>query len=115
MAENFDLRQSLKSLDVKLRNKELGEIQFNSIVLPILLKIRDIEALSFLSRQDGFVINQDDYVSFLRLALAERWIQGLKTFLLSHTSQFYFQSLNFSQRRQLLQELVKSITSISDV
>ena len=50
LVENFDLRQSLIKLDLKLVNEHVGEIRFQSLVLAILLKIKDNEALSFLGR-----------------------------------------------------------------
>lgn len=115
LTENFDLRQSLRKIDLTLIHESLGALKFNSFALPILLKIKDNEALSFLCRQDGFVISQEDMVSFLRWALADRWLQGLKTFLLSYTAQFYFQSLTFSQRRDLVAQIISQISSQSDI
>ena len=74
LVENYDLRQSLGRYDLEIRHEELGLLQFNSLVLAILLRIKDNEALSFLSRQDGFILSQEDFSCFLRWALSDRWL-----------------------------------------
>ena len=50
LIENFDLRQSLKELDLIIRHESGVDLSFRSLVLAILLKIKDNEALSFLTR-----------------------------------------------------------------
>jgi len=46
--------------------------------------------------------------------MADRWIAGVKTFLLSETAQFYFSALNFEEQRLLVERIIKMINDIED-
>ena len=62
---------------------EHGEYTFKSWMMPLLLKIKDIEALNVVVKQPGFVFSKVDLNSFVTYAFNDRWIQGLKAFLTS--------------------------------
>ncbi len=50
LVENYDLRQSLREIELVFKHETLGESPIKSLILLILLKIKDNEALSFLTR-----------------------------------------------------------------
>lgn len=78
------------------------------------MKVKDVEALSFLARQDAFVITQQDLTSFVSMALNEKWLAGVKTFLNSPTAAFYFTSLTFEEERLMVERIVKFVSHIED-
>jgi secreted Zn-dependent insulinase-like peptidase len=48
-------------------------------------------------------------------ALAENWIQGLRTFLWSNIAQFYFTALSWDSQRAIIERIFRSIVEIDDV
>lgn len=47
------VRQNLAPLDVIIRKNEY-ELPFNHLILPVLLKVKDVDSLTFLLKQPGF-------------------------------------------------------------
>ncbi len=99
----------MSTLDIVVKSHDGAEYPFKNIILPILIKVKDVEALSFLTRQDGFVITQQDLISFISMALNEKWLAGAKTFLNSSTAAFYFTSLTFEEERLSVERIVKFV------
>ena len=64
----------MKNLDIIVKQDHHGEFPYKTLIMPILLKIKDNEALSFLTRQDGFVFTTSDLNSFITMALADKWL-----------------------------------------
>lgn len=115
LVERFGVRRSMRSLDVNFKHDKHGEFPFKNILLPILLKQKDVDALSFLSHKTrDFVLTAQDLQSFVSLSLAENWTIGLKTFLLSETAHFYFNQLGFDEQRLLIERVIKSIEDVED-
>lgn len=82
--------------------------------MPILAKVKDVEALSFLARQDGFVFTAQDLNSFISMALSEKWLQGVKTFLTSPSASFYFTALSFEEQKLMIERIVKFVSNVDD-
>jgi hypothetical protein len=115
LVSQYQFRQSMKQLDIVVRQDQYGgEYPFKNLVVPILAKIKDVEALSFLTRQDGFYITSQDFNSFISMTLAEKWLAGTKTFLQSPAAQFVFQTLTFDEKKLLIERIVKYISDIED-
>jgi hypothetical protein len=91
LVERYGVRKCMRSFDLSFKHETLGEYPFKNILIPILMKTKDVDALSLLSHKaKDFIISTQDLNSFISLSLAERWLAGLKTFLISETAQFYF-------------------------
>lgn len=50
------MRQYMKPMDLVVRHGAHEEFPFKNLVMPVLAKVKDLEALSFLTRHDGFVV-----------------------------------------------------------
>lgn len=84
LVERYGLRKSMRNIDLIFKHDIYGEFAFKNIMFPVLLKLKDTDALAYLSnKRKDFVISTQDLNSFVSLALQEKWVIGLKTFLLS--------------------------------
>ena len=100
-------------LDIIVRAPH-GEYPFKNLMMPVLLKIKDTDMLTFLLKQGGFVFGSGDLHSFVSYALNERWLQGLKVFLTALTTQFFFSALPFNDQRILVERLISAVQDIED-
>lgn len=114
LVSEYRLRQSLKNLDIVVRTSDGAEYPFKTLIMPILAKVKDVEALSFLARQDGFVFTAQDLNSFINMALSEKWLQGVKTFLASPSAAFYFTALSFEEQKLMVERIVKFVSNVDD-
>jgi hypothetical protein len=115
LVQEHGLRPSMKQLDIVVRLDQYGgEYPFKNLIVPILAKIKDVEALSFLTRQDGFYITTQDLNSFVNMTLAEKWLAGTKTFLQSPAAQFVFQTQTFDEQKFMVERILKQISDIED-
>ena len=74
LVEKFGVRRSMRNIDLIFRHETLGEYGFKNLILPILLKIKDTDALSYLTNKvKDFVITNQDLSSFVNLSLQDRW------------------------------------------
>lgn len=89
LVDKFGIRQSLQPLDIIVRTAE-GEYPFKTLIMPILLKIKDVDSLNFLLKQPGFFFHTQDFNSFVTYAFEEKWLPGLKHFLASPSAHFFF-------------------------
>jgi len=108
------MRQYMKPIDVVVRHGDHEEYPFRNLIVPILAKVKDLEAVSFLARHDGFVVSAQDLNSFVSMALSDRWLPGLKAFLQSAAAQFAFQALPFEEQRILVERVCKYIADVDD-
>ena len=69
-----------------MRHGVLGEFPFENLALPLILKKKDNDTLNYVANLKGFYFNNEDYHSFITIALLERWYTGLKTFLWSSSA-----------------------------
>ena len=83
--------------------------------MPLILKGKDNDILSFLLKTDGFVFTSSDFSSFISQAIYERWTQGLRTFLYSNAVQFFFSSLTWEEQRSNIDYIIRAIFSIDEV
>lgn len=114
LVQEFGIRQSMKPIEIIVRHENAGEYAFKNLMIAILAKLKDVEALSFVTRQDGFVLTTQDLNSFLSITLHERWLGGVKAFLASPVAQFYFTVLSFEEQKLLVERIVKAINDIED-
>lgn len=56
LVEKFGFRQAMKNLEIIVRS-EIGEFPFKNLMVPILLKVKDNEILSYVLKQQGFVLS----------------------------------------------------------
>jgi hypothetical protein len=116
LVANYGLmRQYMKPLDIVVKHGDQEELPFKHLIMPVLAKVKDPEALSFLTRHDGFVISAQDLNSFINMTLADRWLAGLKTFLQSPAAHFAFSAMPFEEQRILVERLCKHIADIDDI
>jgi len=102
LSNSFGLRQALGRRQVGVYNASVGKWNFDNLAFPILLKTRDNAMLNFLLGHPGFVFSYGDFESFITLAIAENWIEGLRTFLLSGAGQFFFSALNAGSEQYIV-------------
>jgi ABC-type branched-subunit amino acid transport system ATPase component len=88
---------------------------FDSLVLPVLLKTKDLEALNFLVKQLCFVVTLTDLQSFAVWAIAENWVQGLKALFSSSAAQIAFQSADQITQHEFLKNILDAVTEVKDV
>lgn len=50
LIQDYGMRQSMKNGDFIVRHEQYGEFNFKNLILPLLLKVKDVEALSLLTR-----------------------------------------------------------------
>lgn len=54
--------------------EDKNEYPYNSLLLPILMKTKDIQALEYLVKNEGFIFTQQDFASFVSAAIKAKWI-----------------------------------------
>ena len=83
LVETYGLRPSVKKVDIIVRRPQThgGEYPFNQWLLPICLKIKDLDTLTYILRQPGLYFTPQDMQSFITYAIEDQWIAGLKVFL----------------------------------
>jgi len=86
---------------------------FKQWMLPVLLKTRDLESLTFLMKQPDCLLHPQDFTSFV--LLASPWLPGMRAFLASKAAHFTFQS-RMSHEEQLLfaRRVVEEAETIGD-
>ena len=116
LVENYGLRPSMTKVDIIIRRLQGGgEYPFNQWVLPICLKIKDLDTLSFLLRQPGLHFSSQDLNSFITYAIEDQWITGLKTFMQSSAAHFVFAAtLEHSEQSNLLSRILRACYEIED-
>lgn len=80
----------------------------------MILKAKDVKILEYLIAHRGFIFSQQDFESFITVAIIEKWLPGLKIFLLSSAVQFYFTSISKESQYSVLAEVVAGINKIAD-
>jgi hypothetical protein len=93
----YHIRTASHERDVRIPISEKEHAHFSSLVLPLILKTKDVEALSWILRQDEILLRGYDFYSFVMYAIRENWLQGLKIFLNSSSAVFYFTNLPFNE------------------
>lgn len=48
--------------------------QYNNLSLALIAKVKDLEVLNYLSKQNAFVLTSTDVQSFLQAAIQDKWI-----------------------------------------
>lgn len=91
LVEKFGLRPSIKMVDIII-NSATGEYPFKQWLLPVILKVKDTDSLTFLMKQPGFFFTSQDMNSFIKYAFGDNWLAGLKAFLVSKSAKFFFLS-----------------------
>ena len=92
-----------------------AEYPFKQWALPVLLKVKDSEILTYLLKQPSFMMTSQDFNSFVVYAQNENWLQGLKAFLSSRSVHFLFQSLlQYGEQKLFIQRALTSIMGIQD-
>jgi hypothetical protein len=56
LCERFSVRPSIKEADIVVRRTH-GEYPFRQWALPVLLKVKDVDSLSYLLKQPGFILS----------------------------------------------------------
>jgi hypothetical protein len=72
LVNTFGIRQSARAYDISVRVGD-RDLPFKSILMPLILKGKDNDILSFLLKTDGFVFSSSDFNSFVAQAISERW------------------------------------------
>jgi len=67
-----------------------GHYVFSNLALPLALQTQNSEILTFLLKQNNFVVAQKDILSVVQAALSLKWFKGLKQFLQSSYTMFVF-------------------------
>jgi hypothetical protein len=52
-------------------------------MMPLIIKLRDLETLTYFAKQPTFYFTKKDFSSFFSQCVDEKWVQGLKTLLAS--------------------------------
>lgn len=86
---------------------------FKQWMLPVLLKTRDLDSLTFLLKQPDCLLHPQDFTSFV--LLAQPWLPGMRAFLASKAAHFTFQT-RMSHEEQLLfaRRVLEEADTISD-
>lgn len=66
--------------------------KFSTLLLPILLQTKDLEALSFLIKQTTFSLTFKDVKNFIEKAFSDKWNMGAKALLGSVPTFIAYQS-----------------------
>ena len=113
LVKEFGVRQSLRPLDFVVRT-EYAEHPFNTLIVPILLKIKDAELLTFLLKQEGFSFTTQDMNSFVEYAFNDRWLAGLKSFYTSPTTHHIFSMMKVPDQRSFVEKTIRYIADLED-
>lgn len=62
------------------------QFNFNNLIMPILVKLRDVNILAFLLKVNGFVFSSQDFLEFVKFAKATDWIEGINTIMWSNNA-----------------------------
>jgi hypothetical protein len=90
------VRKSMRQGSYSVNFDQFGTFDFNNLMFPLLLKGGDNEILSFLLKQDGLCFSLTDMTSFIQIALKQKWLAGLKTFLWAPVTHFIFSAQELS-------------------
>jgi hypothetical protein len=112
---NYNIRSSAAEGEWRVALSEAESAHFSNLVLPLLLKTKDLEALNLVLRQDQFFLRGQDIYSFTVLAKRENWLAGLKAFLSSSTVAFFFTALPFGQQYEVVARLEEHALQITDL
>jgi len=75
-----------------------GEVDgktYSTLLLPLLLLTKDLEALNFLTKQASFSLKTKDLHNFIEQAIRDKWSQGAKSLLSSVPAFLAYQSLDY--------------------
>ena len=70
----YHIRTASHERDVRIPLSEVEIAHFSSLVLPLILKTKDVEALSWILRQDEILLRGFDFYSFVVNAIRENWL-----------------------------------------
>ena len=72
LVNTFGVRQSMRQLTITTRafNRDLT---YKNLMMPLIMKTHDNDALTFLLKNEGFFMNSYDIKSFVDQALLDRW------------------------------------------
>ena len=115
LTSTYHIRTASHERDVRIPLSEVEIAHFSSLVLPLILKTKDVEALFWILRQDEILLRGYDFYSFVVYAIRENWLQGLKIFLNSSTAVFFFTNLPFVEQAEVVARLVDHALLIQDV
>ena len=75
LVNEFGMRQSYSEvqLEVRIPDYDSEELLFSNIILPLILKTKDNEILSFVLKNEGFFMQQSDLKSFVRASIKLKW------------------------------------------
>ena len=82
--------------------------------MPLILKVQDAKILQFLVDLPDFVIFFHDFPAFFQVAVATKWLEGLKVVLQAPLLQAYFHSLPLALKVEILEGLYRRITTLED-
>jgi hypothetical protein len=94
LLEKFSTNYSLRSLyQPGTYSSWTGGIsRFSSPILPLLVRTRDLEILTQISKHPSFIIPTiDELTDFVKLCISEKWPQGAKALLTSATAHSKYQ------------------------
>jgi len=108
LIEESSIRQGMKG---QLPEYNFGEgIQFSNLAVPLLVESRDVTILSYLLKDDGFVLSSQDFSSFLSMAAKADWVEGINSFLWASNPQFVFRQLAYDSQTEVLRNFVNCLT-----
>jgi hypothetical protein len=107
----YGLRPSLTQSEMIIIRHDQHEYPFKQWLLPILLKLRDIEALTFLVNQPSFTLSYYGLNSFISYALTKQsdntyyWQTGARILLESNAARFTYRALlNHEDRVKIIEK-----------
>jgi len=72
LVNTFGVRQSMRQLTIttKVSNRDLT---YKNLMMPLIMKTHDNDALTFLLKNEGFFMNSFDIKSFVDQAILDSW------------------------------------------
>ena len=77
-------------------NYEIEGRTYSTLLLPLILQAKDLEALNYLTKQSSFTITLNDVQNFVEKAITDKWSLGAKALLTSVPAFLAYQAQNYS-------------------
>ena len=78
IVEKYSSKEQYQYGDIEVDGKT-----YSTLLLPLLLQTKDLEALNYLAKQPSFSLKTKDVLNFIEQAIKDKWAQGAKALLAS--------------------------------
>jgi hypothetical protein len=88
---------------------------YSTLLLPLLLLTKDLEALNYLTKQASLSLKTKDLHNFIEQAIRDKWVQGAKALLTSVPALLAYQALEYQGQHQFMEGIFTLVQSIEDL